>query len=238
MALEDMSIGKRRWSGSMYTVLRRYLDSSIGKPWAEVFSRACKVADSSTLFGHDLRNAIERDVDHHYNRENHHYADWYVDSDGLLQKYVQTSWKRKLQEKRNNAPIERIFFDVDDINIWYELIEIPDGPRESKYTKFHKEWFCFERSVEYKTHPVRPEDVKYYLGKQDPRLRKGRRGYYMEYTREVIKQRQVDHQTAEDLRVISMRQTLTGKRKYRFTRLSYGSLHDDRKLTAYVHLYK
>lgn len=233
MALEDMNTG-RKWNGNMYHILRRYLDVSVGKKWADIYAKLCAVADANTYLGHELRHAIIREVDEHFSENKYHYGDWYVNNHGELQAYPKTSWKTLFKERKAKAPIERIQFKDDGIDVWYELVDVPDGPRASKYTKMDKAWFRTVRTVEYNTHPLEDTTAVRKRVGNDPSIKKGKQGWYKEYTTERFNSTQVGGSLLADLRAISMHKSLTGKRRYKIIRLSYGSLHDNKGLTAFV----
>lgn len=230
MALEDMKVG-RKWNGTVYRMLRRYLDTSVGKKWADVYSKLCAVADANSRLGYELRHAISRYVDENISSKDYHYSDWFVDSDGLLQVYKKTSWRTEYKERRANAPIERIQFKDDEIDMWYELIDIPDGPRSSKYTKIHKAWFRVVRKMECKTQPLEDTPAVRKRAGIDSSIKKGKQGWYKEYITETFNNTQVGGSLLADLRAISKRQPKAGRK---IIRLSCGSLHYNKKLTAYV----
>lgn len=226
MALSDIK-SPGRYSANLYTITRRFLDAHLGESWAKVYSQLCKTADVNTYLGHELRRHIQREVDDNVRariRKPYSYADWFVDINGLLQKYPETeSWKQRWRNRKNTAPIDRICFEGDGPDTYYELLEVPDGPRASKYTKMHKVWHRVVRTVRIVSYPVKPEQA----AAMSIGLKKGKKDYYKEYSEESFHKQQVGHKLLSRLREVAAR-------RVKFTKLTYGNLRDEKGLTAYV----
>lgn len=192
MALKDVR-KTGHYGGSLYRTLSRYLTSNVGKPWSEVYSHICSIADIKTHLGRELRYRITQDVDDNFRttkRIGHN--SWYVDDKGLLQAYPAYSWKQRLRERNNRLPIDEIHFKDDGPNIWYMLIDIPDGPMASKYTKLHKAWFRMTRTIEVKTRRLDQWEIDR-LERRSIGIKKGKKDYYKEYTQETSAQTQCNH---------------------------------------------
>jgi hypothetical protein len=142
MSLKDMS------QETMYPRLGRFLDSNCGKRWDSVYHKICSAAAANTLHGQRLRRDLRWYVDPYPGGHN----DYFVDDNGILRKAKSINWKARRRERMKKEPI--ILVRSADPNIWYELIDIPDGPRASCYTKFHKAWFQFTRIYIKDSYPI------------------------------------------------------------------------------------
>jgi hypothetical protein len=204
MALEDMK-GEGRWCGDVYQILRRYLDANIGKPWAILYSHICNVADSRTHLGFELRRAVDSEVDMNGNVEHIRYRnDYYVDGQGLLRRFAEKHWGSAYRKRQQAAPIEKICFKEDGPDLWYRVVSIPDGPKTSKYTKFHWTWFRVARTIVKDSYPVDP--VTNYA--RNIGLKKGKKDWYKETTTETIRETQVGGKLLDILRLIGARQAI------------------------------
>lgn len=153
MALEDIRAPGRH-GANIYRIIHRFLHANIGKPWASVYSRLCAVADSRTYCGEEVRRCIGYEVDINGFKTRRWRNDLFVDDSGILRQFEQEKWHTSWERTRQNAPIERIFFVKDGPDLWYELTDIPDGPRASKYTRMHKVWFKAVRTIVKDTRPL------------------------------------------------------------------------------------
>lgn len=235
MALEDIKAPGKRGS-NMYKIVARYLESRVGKPWADTYSKLCAVADVDTYLGREIRAMVARDVDTDTKavlQREYRYSDYYVDGRGNLVAYPKRRWKNMWRERKDKAPIERICFEGDGPDLYYELTEVPDGPRASKYTKLHTEWFRVVRTVEVWTVPLREDEI--YARKIG--AKKGKKDYYREVSHETFKKTQVGGSLLVDLRYIAARcpqDEMHLNRDIKIIRLMYGSVHDEKGLTALV----
>lgn len=207
MALEDIKApGKRQCN--MYRIVDRYLRASIGKRWADVYSKLCAVADAKTYRGAELRRCIGWEVDMNGPTHIRYRNDYYVDPDGLLQEFKnKRRWKSEYKAERQKLPIERIRFEDDGPNLYYELVETHDGgPASSKYSKIVYRWFRVEKSVETYTIPLDPMEVaRRMIGNKE--MKKGKKNWYRECTRETIHRTSVGGKLLQLLRKIALRQT-------------------------------
>lgn len=228
MSLMDMR-SDGRWSANMYKILRRYLDANIGKSWSGLYSKLCSVADAETHLGHELRRAIQREVDEHDLSaiETYRRGDWFVDTQGRLRKYHKESWKQKWKARKNTLPIERIYFQDDGQNMYYELTEVSDGPRASKYSKLHKLWFRVTRTIETYTRVITPEEaIARSIG-----VKKGKKDFYKEYTHEKVDRLQAGGSILTILRVVANRRS---NPKHKLIKLVYSNNREEKQLTAVV----
>ena len=238
MALEDIKAPGKRGS-NMYKIVARFLKSNVGRPWAQTYSKLCAVADGDTYLGREIRRMIERDVDMNTKavlQRAYHYSDYYVDHRGILIAYPKRHWKNTWRDRKTRAPIERVCFEGDGPDIYYELIEIPDGPRASKYTKLSKAWFRVVRTVEVRTVTLDPMEVaRKMIGNKD--MKKGKKDYYREVSHETFNKTQVGGSILVDLRYIAARCPQDGVhhiKNIKISRLTYGNVRDEKGLTAHV----
>lgn len=228
MSLMDMR-SDGRWSANMYKILRRYLDANIGKSWSGLYSKLCSVADAETHLGHELRRAIQREVDEHDLSaiETYRRGDWFVDTQGRLQKYSKESWKQKWKARKATLPIERIYFEEDGSNVYYELTEVSEGPRASKYSKLHKLWFRVTRTIETYTRVVSPEEA----AARSIGVKKGKKDFYKEYTHEKVDRLQVGGSVLPVLRAIADKHSTS---THKIIKLVHSNSREEKQLTAVV----
>ncbi len=229
MALEDIKAPGRRQC-NIYRIVFRFLRANVGKPWASVYSRLCASADSRTYKGEQLRSIINRDVDMNGIRLARWRNDFFVDDAGILRELKENkTWKSSWEVAKQRAPVVRIYFAKDGPDLWYELIEIPDGPRASKYTKMYKTWFCITRTVEKDTYVVTPsENAARNIG-----LKKGKKNWYKETTTETRRQTAVASKLLHILQALAAKTNPSG---HKILRLEYHWNHakDEHSMTAYV----
>jgi len=203
MALKEVRTDGR-WSGNLYRTLRRYLTANVGQPWAKIYSHICSVADSRSNLGRELRHAVDNEVDDLYNHTRRYPRnDWYVDEQGILRVYSKITWRQRHQEKLKKTLIEEIHFKDDDTSMWYQLIDIPDGPTASKYTKMHKAWFRVVVRTVRITFPASEWELA-----RPHNLKKGKKGYYHESTKTVYDQTQCNHKLVTLLWAIAQRKNV------------------------------
>jgi hypothetical protein len=228
MALEDMK-GEGRWCGDVYSTLRRYLKANVGKPWAKLYSHICSVADIRTHLGYELRRAVTYEVDVNNAERLRYRNDYYVDDRGLLQALPKKDWGAAWRAQKQNAPIEKICFEEDGADLWYKLVKIPDGPRQSKWTRFTTTWFRVERTVVTDTRVVdATENYARNIG-----LKKGKKNWYKEVTMETLRETQVGGKLLVLLRHVATRQAIK-PRKYLHLFYHYNSAQDTTSMTAII----
>lgn len=221
MALEDVRMA-RRWKSNLWRILERFLDAHVGHKWDEVYSKMCQTIDVRTEEGRQLHRYIEREVEDLRQKKVGTFADWYVDAHGMLWKYPKHSWKTDWKNRYKNLPVSKIVFQEDNHNLWYELHEVPDKYHRNKYTKVQLIWFRVDRTVETKTTPV--EDLS--KAWKPEQVKKGRRGYYREYTREVIRQTQCNS------RVVKVLKEIATKESSKIVRLVQNERHPDTRMVT------
>ena len=238
MALEDIKAPGKRGS-NMYKIVARFLQSNVGKPWAQAYSKLCAVADSDTYLGREIRRMVERNVDSDTKSKlqcSYNYADYYVDQCGTLVAYPKRYYNNMWRDRKIKAPIERVCFEGDGPDLYYELTEVPDGPRASKYTKLHNEWFRVIRTVEVWTVPLDPMEVaRKMIGNKE--MKKGKKDWYREVSHETFNKTQVGGSILVDLRYIAARCPQEGthhNKNIKITKLAYGNIRDEKGLTAFV----
>jgi len=216
MALEDIKAPGRH-GANVYRIVHRFLQANIGKPWASVYSRLCAAADSRTYKGEEIRRCIGYEVDMNGFRTKRWRNDLFVDDGGILRKFKQDPWKTSWDRARKNASITKIFFAKDGPDLWYELTEIPDGPRASKYTKMHTTWFKVVRTIVKDTRPLEEwetERAKVGLTK----AQQGKKKWYKEIETETF------HKTSVGSKLLHTLQAVAAKRNppgYKILRLEY-----------------
>jgi len=231
MALEDIKAPGRH-GANIYRIIHRFLQANIGKPWASVYSRLCAVADSRTYKGEEIRRCIGYEVDMNGFRTKRWRNDLFVDDSGILRKFKQDPWKTSWDRARKNAPITEIFFAKDGPDLWYELTEIPDGPRASKYTKMHTTWFKVVRTVEMHTTPLREDEIqRAKIGLIQ--ARQGKKNWYRESQTETYHKTSVGRKPLHILLAVGLHVNLP---EHKILRLEYHWNHaeDKHTMTAYV----
>lgn len=76
--------------GDRLAPLKRFLEANCGRPWADVYSEICKVADHRSIRGYHLRQHVwQYVVPSNHGGYRRHYGPFFVDIDGTLQKEKQ-----------------------------------------------------------------------------------------------------------------------------------------------------
>lgn len=145
MSLKDMT------QETVYSGLRRFLNSSIGKNWDALYSKICGTATVNSEKGRLIRKAISWYVDTKGSTLIHP-KDYYVDNNGHLRKYSEKkSWKTRFQEAKQKEPIIKINFVGDGLDVWFELVSNnPISPYKPKFTG----WYQFIRKRIESTYPT------------------------------------------------------------------------------------
>lgn len=211
MSIKEMKVN--RWSGDIWHKATRYLNSNLGKPWRDLHSHLCSVADIRTKLGQDIRYFIDREVDDKGKYIASH-RDFYVDEHGMLQAYPKpSSYHTHLKERRLTAPIEQIYFKDDGSAVWYEVLTVPER-KVSKYTKQQRLWYRTERLLEKYTIPLRDEESQ----ARAVGLKKGKKDFYREVTHETFQRTSIGGKLLAKIKKIVARQTVSG---HKFLKLGY-----------------
>ena len=205
MALEDMKIGRRRYTGNVYDILRRFLNSNIGKNWDDLYSKLCAVARANTSLGDEIRYAVGSMVDPSPTAIWH--GDYYVDVRGLLRKDNTHAWKTEAKKRQNEKPIIHIAWIIDGNNVWYEYTHTSIHWQGLKCIKSKQmEWFEFIKTFIDKTRPI------YQYDEHGNRTEAG----VKHYVEEEIHRRQCNHKEVKILRAIATRKITAHKLTYNY----------------------
>ena len=138
-----------RYTGTDFSLMRRFLKSRRGRPWDEVYSEICQQADYRSHSGHHLREWISYLVDQNCRivdgevcdergiKVAHWWNQFYVHPETKTLEYIEFRRYRRKENEQTVFEMDGVFYHKHDDGIWYRVkfAPVPKQDRASVYIR-------------------------------------------------------------------------------------------------------